>query len=107
MPTEQNVLCQPVIIIVMCKDLVLYLSFPGQAGGAVHLRWFAACLVRSGLAVTSLEGALCPPLGPCSPLLSGRLCRSTAFGTPMFFNALQYNEASVTKILEHKLDRKD
>jgi hypothetical protein len=54
-----------------------------------------------------LVGALCPPLGPCSPLLSGRLYRNTAFGTPMFFNALQCNEASVMKIPKHKLDRKD
>jgi hypothetical protein len=39
--------------------------------------------------------------------LSGRLCRSTIFGTLMFFDALQHNEVFVTAISEQKLDGQD
>jgi hypothetical protein len=49
----------------MHEDFVIYLSFPGQGGGAAHLRWPVACPVHSGPAVASLADALHPLLGLC------------------------------------------
>jgi hypothetical protein len=85
MPAEQNVGCQSVIRKIIYEDFVIYLSFPSQGGGAAHLRWSATRPVRSGPAIAPLAGVLCPPSGLCFLLRSGRLCRSTIFGTPMFF----------------------
>jgi hypothetical protein len=85
MPAEQSVGCQPVIRGIMYEDFVIYLSFPGQEGGIARLCWSTTHPVRSRPAIAPLAGVLCPSSGLCFLSLLGRLCRSTVFGTLMFF----------------------